>query len=260
MNRLFAIADLHLSLARPKPMDIFGPGWQDHVRRVARHWDAAVLPGDLVLIAGDISWAMKLDEARPDLEWIAARPGRKVLIKGNHDYWWSSIRQVRQAAPAGLYFVQNDVADFDDVVIGGTRLWDFPGINWPLPAAEAMAGAAVETIEDKARAEVDDERIRRREIQRLKNSLAQLPRDGRRRVAMVHYPPVGADGQPTALTDIINSYDIDLCVYGHVHALGDEPRPGADCVIGGTRFVLTACDWLGCRLRLLDDPAAPSFD
>lgn len=255
-RRVFAIADLHLSAARPKPMDVFGPTWTDHAERVRANWCETVGPEDIVLIAGDISWAMGLEEALPDLEWIAALPGEKVLVKGNHDYWWSGISKVRRAAPAGLHFLQNDSVVLGGFAATGTRLWDFPEIQWPLPPGAAEVGEAVKAKAAPARtAPTDDEKIRARELERLRLGLARLP-DALLRVVMLHYPPVGAEAEPTTITRLLDEHDIDLCVFGHLHALGDGTRTGADCTIGRTRYVLTACDWLDCApIHLADIPA-----
>ena len=121
--RVFAISDLHLSGAVDKPMDIFGEEWENHAERIARNWDLEVGSSDLVLIPGDISWAMTLNEAKPDLSWIADRPGLKVMVRGNHDYWWSSISRVRAALEPGVYALQNDSIAFGHVVVCGTRGW-----------------------------------------------------------------------------------------------------------------------------------------
>ena len=249
-RRIFAIGDLHLSSAQPKPMDIFGPEWEDHAANIAANWRAAVAPSDLVLVAGDISWALKLPAASPDLAWLADLPGEKVLVRGNHDYWWSSISKVRQAAPAGMHFIQNDAVVLTGVGIGGTRLWDFPEVRWPLPALDAGPANQDEPEAGKQgnRAPVEEVKIRRREMQRLQLSLRKIPSSAGLRIALVHYPPLGADGKPSPVTDLIREAEIDICVFGHVHGLGREiNRPGADCMINGTRYVLCSCDWLGFR-------------
>jgi predicted phosphohydrolase len=115
--KVYAIGDLHLSINNPKPMDIFGGAWDDYVARIEADWRARVSDGDAVLIPGDISWAMTLANALPDLQLIAALPGRKVILRGNHDYWWNSVSALRAALPAGMYAVQNDAVrfgNFDD--------------------------------------------------------------------------------------------------------------------------------------------------
>ena len=126
MSRLYAIADLHLSGSGAKPMDVFGENWKDHARRMAASWDATVAPGDAVLLPGDLSWARSLDEAGVDLDWIGARPGFKVLLRGNHDGWWTSLSKVRQRLPAGCHALQNDAVDLGFAVVVGARGWTHP--------------------------------------------------------------------------------------------------------------------------------------
>src|ERR1051326_5973032 len=117
--RIFAIGDLHLSHARPKPMSVFGEHWRDHELKIAANWRAQARGDDLLLVVGDISWALRLDEAKPDLDYLAALPGRKVILKGNHDYWWSSRKKIRQVADASLEFLQGESLIVDDIAIVG---------------------------------------------------------------------------------------------------------------------------------------------
>ena len=115
--RLFAIGDLHLSGGDDKPMDVFGPQWDRHFLRISEAWRATVQEEDTVLIPGDISWAMQLKDARPDLEAIGELPGRKILCKGNHDYWWNSATQVRSILPKGMTALQHDAAELESCVV-----------------------------------------------------------------------------------------------------------------------------------------------
>jgi len=260
MRRIFAISDLHLSLARPKPMDVFGPAWANHAQRIAESWGTEVQDDDLVLVPGDLSWALKLEDAQPDLAWIAALPGEKVFVKGNHDYWWSSLNKVRRAAGARMHFLQNgSCAVFGRIAVGGTRLWDFDDVVWtPAPDSGALNLSEVESIGEGAPKtgmgtgpEVNLEEVRARELERLRQSLAALPPDTGPRIAMLHYPPLGSDGRATPITAILDQYRIDLCVFGHLHSLGSIPRPGANCTIGRTRYCLVSSDWIGFAPRLV---------
>lgn len=246
-HRLFALSDPHLSLSGAKPMHVFGPRWEDHAARLETNWRAVVKPDDIVLMPGDISWGMRLPDALPDLEWLAELPGRKVLLRGNHDYWWQSLKKLEGLGLAGISFIQNNHLFLDGVAIGGTRLWDFPYVRWGFVANADNADIvpAMRKIDPGPQREEDPEKIRARELGRLAGSLAQLPREAALRVAMTHFPPIGEDGQPTEITGIIDTFDIDICVFGHVHALTDSPHPGADVVIGKTRYVLAASDYLG---------------
>lgn len=200
---IWAMADLHLSHDRPKPMDIFGKAWENHTERIAANWRRVVGEDDLVIVAGDISWAMDLAGARADLQWIAALPGRKLLIRGNHDYWWSSISKVRAALPAGLAALQNDHCAFGDWAVCGTRGWLCPG--------------------EEGFDEEHDEKIYRREIGRLELSLLHARKRGRRSIiAALHYPPFNRRNSPSGFTELLESYGVRHCVFGHIHDQGRE--------------------------------------
>jgi len=222
---LFGISDLHLSASADKPMDVFGPQWRDHARHMAEAWDRSVTDNDLVLCPGDLSWGMRMEEAAADLAWIGARPGRKVLVRGNHDYWWSSISKVRAALPEGAVALQNDAVEIGDWVIAGSRLWALPG--------SPEFGA-------------DDDKIFRREISRLELSLqaaARLAAEGRPIIAAVHYPPISADGVPTPFSELLQRYQVRLCVYGHLHGAAAHAT-AAQGVFGGVCYQLIAADHL----------------
>ena len=124
---IFAISDLHLPGGDVKPMDVFGDHWAGHFEKISADWREKVGPDDVVLLPGDLSWAMGLKEAQADLDAIGALPGKKVILRGNHDYWWSAIGRVRDALPEGMYAVQNDCVELCGRVICGTRGWNLPG-------------------------------------------------------------------------------------------------------------------------------------
>src|SRR5262249_30194446 len=124
---VFAIGDLHLSFAVHKPMDRFGPQWAGHPDKIARAWRERVGPEDAVLVCGDTSGALRLPETGPDLEYVGALPGRKILVRGNHDHWWHSRAQVERALPAGIALLHNDAHRVEDWWVCGTRGWDLPG-------------------------------------------------------------------------------------------------------------------------------------
>jgi uncharacterized protein len=199
MPRLLAIADPHLSSVHGKRMDVFGGNWQGHPEVFFERWRETVLNDDVVLIAGDISWAMKLEEALADLRDIDALPGRKIMIRGNHDYWWQSISKVRQALPASIQALQNDSVVIGDTAILGARGWTCPGSDDYTP---------------------DDEKIYLRELERLK--LAQKTLVGKtysKLVLMLHYPPTGGAFQPSGFTKFIEQLEPDAVVYGHLHGI-----------------------------------------
>ncbi|HIE27041.1 TPA: metallophosphoesterase, partial [Candidatus Poribacteria bacterium] len=134
--KVWAIADLHLSGANPKPMDKFGEQWKNHDEKISTAWRDMVAEDDLVVVVGDTSWAMKLQEAIIDLQWLAQLPGRKALIRGNHDYWWSSLAKMRNIAPESIEFIHNSAVRVNDIVVAGTR-------GWMLPPVTAVRSSAV---------------------------------------------------------------------------------------------------------------------
>ena len=121
--KIFAISDLHLSVNNSKPMDIFGPVWDGYLDKIFSQWKNLVSSDDLVLMAGDLSWAMKLEEVVPDIDLLKNLPGKKIIIRGNHDYWWKSISSLRALLPTDFYAIQNDALKFDNVIVCGTRGW-----------------------------------------------------------------------------------------------------------------------------------------
>jgi predicted phosphohydrolase len=195
---LFALGDLHLSFANPKPMEIFGSVWNRHEEKIARGWQRVIGPKDLVIIPGDISWALRLAEAVPDLNWLGGLLGQKLLIRGNHDYWWSGIGKVRNALPAGVFALQNDHFPWGELAICGSRGWIVPG--------------------DKMYEPEQDDRIYKRELERLELSLASAVKAGYKQlVVALHYPPVNTKHEPSGFTELFCRYPVIKCLYGHLH-------------------------------------------
>ena len=242
--RLFAIADTHLPSARKKGMDVFG--WTGHPRPLQRAWDEVVKADDVVIVAGDISWATRPSEVVDDLRWLDERPGRKVLVRGNHDFWWgdSTAKLKRLFEPHQTIegFLHNSAALVGRWVIAGTRLWTAPEAP-PLPGGE-LGG------EDVRPHYVE------RECRRLKLSIEDALRleaaasVAVTRVVAVHFPPLYANRQPTAFSRIIESFAPKVCVYGHLHAAGIPA--GFVGTEGGVRYVLASCDAAGFTPVLLD--------
>ncbi|RTH23905.1 metallophosphoesterase [Thermus scotoductus] len=223
--RVFAIADPHLSRLHSKPMTIFGPNWQGHPEAFFRGWREVVAEGDLVIVPGDISWAMRLGEALPDLLDLAALPGKKVLLKGNHDYWWPSITRLRAVLPEGMYALQNDALVLDGVAVAGTRGWQYP------PATP------------------EDERIFAREVERLKLSLQDLEgRSYRHLIVAFHFPPFGPKGEATPLLELAAEAKPQAIVYGHLHGADPEKLPKE---YRGIPLHLVAADALAFRPKLI---------
>jgi len=241
---IWAIGDLHLSFGVPnKSMDVFGPQWKDHAEAIATHWRAVVHPDDLVLIPGDISWAMRLEEARADLEWIDALPGTKVIIKGNHDYWWGSLKQMATILPPSIHIVQNNAFHWKGVAIGGARLWDTPEYSFGkwVEFQENPRQKQAPSVEEIAQEELS-QKIFDRDLERLKLSLKAMNKDAKIRIAMTHYPPIGADLQPSRASQILEEYNIQIAVFGHLHNIRSN-----ELLFGtrnGIRYILTSSDYL----------------
>lgn len=230
--RVFAIADLHLAFATPKPMTVFGPNWAGHPEAIFRQWREEVRAEDLVLLPGDLSWAMRLPDALVDLAPVAALPGTKVLLRGNHDYWWPGAGKLRAALPPGMLAVHNDAVRVGRVVVCGSR-------GWLTPGHEALSA--------------DDERLLRREAERLGLSVqaaARLRQPGDVLILMLHYPPASPPYPPNPLTAVIEAARPDLIVYGHLH--GAQPERALRS-LGGIPAHLVAADALRFRPKLLLD-------
>lgn len=222
---IWAISDLHLP-AREKPMDIFGPHWANHFDRISADWQEKVCADDVVLLPGDLTWAMRLEDALEDIMRVAALPGKKLFLRGNHDYWWSSITRVRTALPEGCYALQNDAVMLEGFLFAGSRGWIIP---------------------NEADTESDDARIYRRERQRLEMSLNSAARiDGERPpIVMMHYPPRGE--MSTGFSDILTRFGVKQVVYGHLHGAGIATAVRGE--IDGIDYRLVSCDALNFQLE-----------
>ena len=220
--KIFAISDLHLSVNNPKPMDIFGPVWEGYIDKIFSQWNELVGDDDLVLMAGDLSWAMKLEEVVSDIALFKSLKGKKVIIRGNHDYWWKSISSLRAILPDNFYAIQNDAIRFDGVVICGTRGWKGVEKNQLLSA--------------------EDQKIFDREVLRLDLTLSEaskLRKEGDKLICMMHYPPIGFCKEDTEFSQLIEKYNVDIVVYGHLHGYKNAEK---HFVRNGVEYFLTSCD------------------
>ncbi len=220
--KIYAISDLHISTNTNKPMDIFGGNWVGYLDKIRLDWQKKVSDDDLVLIGGDISWAMDIDEAKKDLESISDLKGKKIIIKGNHDYWWSGIGKVRDILPPNFFALQNDSIRIGNVVICGSRCWSVPGS----PDFKEQ-----------------DRKIYLRETERLKLSLKSAEKtliEGDKLIALVHYPPFNVKRENSAYTDIFEEYKVNAVVYGHLH--GKTVRADKFLIKNGIKYYLTSCD------------------
>ena len=219
---LFAISDLHLSFGTDKPMDIF-QGWEGYTEKLERNWNACVKPEDTVVIAGDISWAMKLNEAEEDFRYIDRLHGHKLILKGNHDLWWSTRRKIDSFLAANgfstISIVHNSAVRVGEVSVCGSRGW--------------LYNAKTE----------EDRKIVRREVGRLDTSLRLGEELGGRPIAFLHYPPVYDRDVCEEILDVLLAHHVSDCYFGHIH--GNQAAKRA--VFGeyrGIRMHLISCDHL----------------
>ena len=223
---IYALADLHLDYSGQKPMGIFGNVWKNHEEKIFTAWNEHITDDDVVLIPGDISWAMKLEDAYHDLIRIDELPGKKILLKGNHDYWWQSISKIEALHFNTLHFLQNRAYIEDGTLITGTRGWS--------------------DIDLEGEESEHEKKVFRRELIRLELSLKDLTNESYEfKIAMLHYPPFDKQGKPNEFARILEQFHVDLCVYGHLHAQGHKYiREGK---IGTVQYVCASADYLNFR-------------
>ncbi len=192
---IFAIADLHLSLGTTKQMDIFS-GWEGYTNLLKESWEGLVTAEDTVILPGDISWAMKLSECYEDFNFINRLPGRKILIKGNHDYWWTSLKKMQEYLShndfSSISILHNNSFLVEGVAICGTRSWLFE------------------------RGEPFDQKVALREVGRLVASLESAGEN--EKIVFLHYPPIFRNEYSGLIIDAMKKYDVKNCYYGHLHS------------------------------------------
>lgn len=221
--KFFVLSDLHLSGDPPdKPMDVFGPQWENHRERIIRAWRETVREEDYIFVGGDISWAMRLEEALPDLCLLADLPGTKILLRGNHDYWWSGVGKMTRVTGGKLLFLYNNFIPIGEAALCGTRGWIAPGDQ---------------------RFTAEDETVFAREVSRLDRSLAMAREAGYTRlIAATHYPPFNERKEPTEMLAVAARYGVTQYIYGHLHdeqSFRQVPREWE-----GIRLYLTSADYL----------------
>ncbi len=212
-------------------MDVFGAGWEGHFEKIKNDWQNKVSEDDIVLLCGDTSWGTKLEEGVFDLNSLKGLKGRKVFVKGNHDYWWNGISKLRDAAPDDtFYFLQNDCVKFGNIIICGSRGWSCPG---------------------SADYTEHDEKLYLREAERFKlcfKEVEKVREEGDVLIVMTHYPPMGLKLQDTLFTKLFEENGADKVVFGHIHGQSFFPFR---TVKGGIEYVLTSCDKVGFALQLI---------
>lgn len=193
---LYAIGDLHLCLGAEKPMDIFGGAWVDYMQKL-KSGMSVIRPEDTLVLLGDLSWALDLEHAKADFSWINAIPGRKIILKGNHDYWWSTATKFYQFCNensfSNMFILHNNCYEYDDVAICGTRGWFFE---------ENRSGA-------------HDEKVFKRELMRLEESLKAA--GDKRKLVFLHYPPRYKGYVCEEILALLDKYQVRQCYYGHLH-------------------------------------------
>lgn len=226
--RIFTVGDLHLSLSVNKPMDIFG-GWSNYVEKLSENWKRLIHPEDLVVLAGDTSWGMSLEDATEDFRFIENLPGKKYIIKGNHDYWWNTRKKIEdffsQNGFQTLNILQNNAVETDNFIICGTRGWLFEN------------------------GEPHDSKILQREATRLELSL-QFIKSDKEKVVFLHYPPVYSEQCSAEIIDVLIKYGVKRCYYGHIHGYGISKALNG--LYGGIDFKLISADALGfCPIEIV---------
>ncbi len=226
--KLFAISDLHLAFQVDKPMDIFESSWKKHYKKIKWYWERTVMEQDTVIIGGDISWGMNLREAEEDLNFIGELPGTKVMIRGNHDYWWESISKVRKNLPDSVYAIQNDFfpLDFDNkLAICGTRGWHL--------------------LEHDNNPEHDKKMVSR-ELHRLELSLQSAWNKGfHNPIVTLHYPPLYKSSPSKKFSQLMKKYLVKICIYGHLH--GKDHIHAFTGTEDGITYYFTSRDYLNFR-------------
>lgn len=221
--KVFAISDLHLNNSTDKPMDVFGEHWIGHWDKIKEDWQNRVDEEDIVLIPGDLSWAMSLQQAKKDLDDLGKLKGNKFIIRGNHDYWWSSYSKIQKIAPPKINFLQNNAIKCGKYIICGTR-------GWTVPEKGLLFSD-------------EDDKVYAREQIRLKLSLdcaKELQEEGDEIIAMMHFPPFNSFFEDSAFTLMMDSYNIRTVVYGHLH--GNRSRYQHVVNKNNTDYILTSCD------------------
>ena len=225
---IYAISDLHLSFTADKPMHIFGGNWEGHFEKIKSDWLATVKEEDIVLIAGDISWAMKLEDALVDLTALKGLPGKKVFIRGNHDYWWNGITKLRDSAPDdSFYFLQTDAVKIGEFVIVGSRGWTCPG---------------------SADYTEQDQKLYLREAERFRLAFKdadKLVEEGDKKIAMIHFPPFNVKKEDTLFTSLFEENKVEKVIFGHIHGSFYFPLKTEK---NGIEYILSACDKIAFKL------------
>ena len=218
---LYAIGDLHLCLGAPKPMDVFGGAWVNYMDKL-KEGLSVIGPEDTTVLLGDLSWALDLENAQADFAWINKIPGRKIILKGNHDYWWSTAAKFQRFCVenhfSNMFILNNNFYEYEDWAICGTRGWFF----------------------EESRSSEHDEKVFKRELLRLETSLCAA--GDRNKMVFLHYPPRYKGYECQEILDLLQKYGVRRCFYGHLH--GPSHKLAMEGVWDSVEFRLTAADYL----------------
>ena len=228
---LYAIGDLHFSTSVNKPMNIFGDNWDNHEIKIIDSWRLKVKPEDTVLVLGDTSWGINLEEAKSDLDIISELPGQKFFVKGNHDYWWTTVTNLNK-----LYdhckFMQTNFYEYGEYAICGGRGWICP---------------------NDVKFDSKDEQIYKREENRIRISLEAARKNGYEKIIVVtHYPPTNDKLEESLFTRLYEEYKVEKVIYGHLHGR-ESFKMGLKGIRNGVEYILASCDYLNFDLiKILD--------
>lgn len=228
---IYAIADLHLDITKEKDMSVFGGNWGNYEDKIFNNWEDLISDNDLVLIPGDISWAMKLEDAVLDLDRIENMKGKKIILKGNHDYWWQTLNKLNKLNYKTISFLQNNAFLFEKTLIVGTRGWE---------------------SRDSSGFNNEDEKVFLRELHRLELSIQygiNQYDEYDEIIAIMHYPPFDKKLKPNEFEEIFNKYGIKKVVYGHIH--GEQAKYMPNKEINGIRYYCVSGDLIDFRPVLI---------
>lgn len=221
---LYAIGDLHLSLGAEKPMDVFGGKWIGYMDKL-REGMSVIGPEDTTVLLGDLSWALDLQGAKKDFAWINEIPGRKIILKGNHDYWWSTAAKFykfcQENGFADQWILNNNHYEYDGWAICGTRGWFF----------------------EEDRGGTHDEKVFRRELIRLETSLKSA--GDQNKMVFLHYPPRYKGYECREIIELLERYEVRRCFYGHLHS--ESHKLAVEGLWGGVEYRLVSADYIGFK-------------
>lgn len=228
---IFVIADLHLSFKNPKPMDIFGDNWTKHEEKIKKDWNEKVKEKDVVVLPGDFSWATYIEDTIPDFEYLNSLPGKKIMLKGNHDYWWTTVTNLNKLYD-NMKFLQTNFYEYGEYAICGGRGWICP---------------------NDFKFDDNDEKIYKREENRIRLSLQAAKKKGYSKfIVITHYPPTNDKLEESLFTNLYEEYGVEKVIYGHLH--GKESfKMGLKGVRNGVEYILASCDYTDFNLIKIMD-------